>query len=146
MQCTTKHLEKAIHMAVNAHYNQKDKGGEPYIFHPLRVMDACASLEEKIVAILHDVVEDTDITIEMLRQEFPPQIIEALKLLTHNPDVPYMDYVASIKKNTIAREVKIADLTDNSNVYRLKEFTDKDIQRLTKYYEALKLLNTREDE
>ena len=140
MQCTTKHLEKAIHMAVNAHYNQKDKGGEPYIFHPLRVMDACASLEARIVAILHDVVEDTDITIEMLRQEFPPQIIEALKLLTHNPDVPYMDYVASIKKNTIAREVKIADLTDNSNVSRLSMITNKDIERLKKYNVALKIL------
>ena len=140
MQCTTKHLEKAIHIAVNTHYNQKDKGGEPYIFHPLRVMDACASLEARIVAILHDVVEDTDITIEMLRQEFPPQIIEALKLLTHNPDVPYMDYVASIKKNTIAREVKIANLTDNSNVSRLSMITNKAIERLKKYNVALKIL------
>ena len=140
MQCTTKHLEKAIHIAVNTHYNQKDKGGEPYIFHPLRVMDACASLEARIVAILHDVVEDTDITIEMLRQEFPPQIIEALKLLTHNPDVPYMDYVASIKTNSIAREVKIADLTDNSNVSRLSMITNKAIERLKKYNVALKIL------
>lgn len=140
MQCTTKHLEKAIHIAVNTHYNQKDKGGEPYIFHPLRVMDACASLEARIVAILHDVVEDTDITIEMLRQEFPPQIIEALKLLIHNPDVPYMDYVASIKTNSIAREVKIADLRDNSKISRLSMITNKAIERLKKYNVALKIL------
>ena len=140
MQCTTKHLEKAIHIAVNTHYKQTDKGGEPYIFHPLRVMDACASLEARIVAILHDVVEDTDITIEMLRQEFPPQIIEALKLLIHNPDVPYMDYVASIKTNSIAREVKIADLRDNSKISRLSMITNKAIERLKKYNVDLKIL------
>lgn len=146
MQCTTEHLEKAIRIAVNAHYGQKDKGGEPYIFHPLRVMDACCSVDAKIVAILHDVVEDTDVEIDTIRAEFPTQIAEALKLLTHMPDIAYMDYIKKIKENAISREVKMADLKDNSNVSRLTDITDKDIERLKKYNAALKLLNTQEDE
>lgn len=104
MQCTAEHLEKAIRIAVNAHYGQKDKGGEPYIFHPLRVMDACCSLEAKIVAILHDVVEDTDVGMDTIRAEFPTQIAEALKLLTHMPDIAYMDYIKKINENAISRE------------------------------------------
>lgn len=145
MKCTTEHLEKAIRIAVNAHYGQKDKGDEPYIFHPLRVMDACHSLGAKIVAILHDVIEDTDVGMDAIIAGFPAKIVEALVLLTHMPDVAYMDYIMAIKENPIAREVKIADLKDNSSIYRLKELTDKDIERLTKYYQALKLLCTEED-
>lgn len=140
MQCSTKHLEKAIRIAVNAHYGQNDKGGEPYIFHPLRVMDACRSLEAKIVAILHDVVEDTDVEMESLALEFPTKIIDALKLLTHRPDVAYLDYIEKIKENPISREVKIEDLKDNSNTSRLTHITDEDVERLKKYDIALKRL------
>lgn len=140
MKCTSGHLEKAIRIAVNAHYEQKDKGGKPYIFHPLRVMDNCASLETKIVAILHDVVEDTDVEMESLALEFPSKIIEALKLLTHRADVAYMDYIEKIKENPISREVKIADLKDNSNTSRLIDMTNKDVERLKKYNAALKRL------
>lgn len=139
MKCTPQHLEKAIRIAVNAHYGQKDKGGDPYIFHPFRVMNACSSLEAKIVAILHDVVEDTDIEMDFISAEFPIEIVDALKLLTHTPEVDYMDYVQGTKNNPIAREVKIADLKDNYNVSRIMNMTDKDIERLKKYIAALKI-------
>lgn len=139
MKCTPQHLEKAIRIAVNAHYGQKDKGGDPYIFHPFRVMNACSSLEAKIVAVLHDVVEDTDIEMDFISAEFPIEILDALKLLTHTPEVDYMDYVQGTKNNPIAREVKIADLKDNYNVSRIMNMTDKDIERLKKYIAALKI-------
>ncbi len=139
MKCTPQHLEKAIRIAVNAHYGQKDKGGDPYIFHPFRVMNACSSLEAKIVAVLHDVVEDTDIEMDFISAEFPIEIVDALKLLTHTPEVDYMDYVQGTKNNPIAREVKIADLKDNYNVSRIMNMTDKDIERLKKYIAALKI-------
>lgn len=139
MKCTPQHLEKAIRIAVNAHYGQKDKGGDPYIFHPFRVMNACSSLEAKIVAVLHDVVEDTDIEMDFISAEFPIEIVDALKLLTHTPEVDYMDYVQGTKNNPIAREVKIADLKDNCNVSRIMNMTDKDIERLKKYIAALKI-------
>ncbi len=139
MKCTPQHLGKAIRIAVNAHYGQKDKGGDPYIFHPFRVMNACSSLEAKIVAVLHDVVEDTDIEMDFISAEFPIEIVDALKLLTHTPEVDYMDYVQGTKNNPIAREVKIADLKDNCNVSRIMNMTNKDIERLKKYIAALKI-------
>lgn len=144
MKCTSADLEKAIYIAVNAHLGQRDKADEPYIFHPLRVMNSCSSLEAKIVAILHDVIEDTDVSIETIEQAFPPQIVDALRLLTHRADTPYMEYVEAIACNQLAREIKIADLRDNSNIARLDAIHDKDVERFRKYNEALKLLEGKE--
>lgn len=139
---THKHLEIALQIAVNAHFGQVDKAGKPYIFHPLRVMNSVDSVDEKIVAILHDVVEDTPITFKNLSDSgIPMEIINVLSLLTHNKSTDYMDYIACLSTNEIARTVKLADLNDNRDLSRLLNVTDKDLERVKKYklaYEYLK--------
>ncbi|GAB6121317.1 GTP pyrophosphokinase [Dysgonomonas termitidis] len=128
-------LEKAIRIAVNTHYGQTDKGGEPYIFHALRVMNNVNTIEEKIVAILHDIMEDTDITADDLRAEdIPEALINQLLVLSYSPDTAYNAYIEQIAKFPIAATVKLADLKDNMDITRLREITDKDIQRLEKYH------------
>ncbi|WP_311678869.1 HD domain-containing protein [Sneathia vaginalis] len=130
--------ELALKIATEAHKGQVDKAGVPYINHPLTVASLVETEEEKIVALLHDTIEDTNITEQdLLNYGFSNKIVEAVKLLTHNKDVPYMDYVAKIKDNELARKVKIADLTHNSDLSRLKEITDKDKKRYNKYQNAL---------
>lgn len=130
--------ELALKIATEAHKGQVDKAGVPYINHPLTVASLVDTEEEKIVALLHDTIEDTSITEQdLIDYEFPNEIVEAVKLLTHNKNVPYMDYVAKIKDNELARKVKIADLTHNSDLSRLKEITDKDKKRYEKYQKAL---------
>ncbi|MBE3030518.1 MULTISPECIES: HD domain-containing protein [Sneathia] len=130
--------ELALKIATEAHKGQVDKAGVPYINHPLTVASLVDTEEEKIVALLHDTIEDTNITEQdLLNYGFSNKIVEAVKLLTHNKNVPYMDYVAKIKDNELARKVKIADLTHNSDLSRLKEITDKDKKRYNKYQKAL---------
>ena len=135
-------LERAIQIAVEAHAGAKDRGGKAYILHPISVMMRCETDEEKIVAILHDVVEDTDWTFEALREEgFTDTIIEALKTVTkHSEDEDYDEFVQRSLKNEIGRKVKIADLRENLDVTRIGELTDKDIERINKYKRALKTL------
>lgn len=131
-------LETAIAIAVEAHKGLVDKAGMPYILHPLRVMGSVDSIDEKIVAVLHDVVEDTSISFEdLLDKGIESRLIHSLRLLTHDKDVAYEDYIKDIAINPIARNVKLADLKDNSNLDRLKEKTKKDYQRLEKYKEAI---------
>ena len=132
--------KKAIKLAYKAHKDQYDKAGLPYINHPLHLAESMDDEYTTIVALLHDVVEDTDITLDDLAKEFPKEVIDALKLLTHQKSIPYMDYVAKIKTNDIARAVKIADLKHNSDLTRLDNITDKDLERIKKYQEALELL------
>ena len=132
--------KKAIKVAYEAHKDQYDKAGVPYINHPLHLAESMDDEYTTIAALLHDVVEDTDITLDDLAKEFPKEVIDALKLLTHQNGVPYMDYVAKIKTNDIAKAVKIADLKHNSDLTRLDCITDKDIERIKKYQEALELL------
>ena len=104
--------ELVLKIATEAHKGQVDKVGVPYINHPLTVASLVDTEEEKIVALLHDTIEDTNITEQdLIDYGFPNEIVEAVKLLTHNKNVPYMDYVAKIKDNELARKVKIADLT-----------------------------------
>ena len=135
-------LQRAIEIAVNAHREQSRKNGDPYILHPLRLMHAVDSATEKIVAVLHDVVEDTDVTMDQLQSEgFSAEIIEALKLVTHDEQQPYDEYIASIKTNPIARIVKLADLSDNSNVFEIPNLADRDLKRLEKYHRAFKTLS-----
>lgn len=134
--------ELALKIATEAHKGQVDKAGVPYINHPLTVASLVETEEEKIVALLHDTIEDTNITEQdLLNYGFSNKIVEAVKLLTHNKNVPYMDYVAKIKDNELARKVKIADLTHNSDLSRLKEITDKDKKRYEKYQKALLYLS-----
>jgi (p)ppGpp synthase/HD superfamily hydrolase len=130
-------FEKAISIALRAHKGKKDKGGNPYILHPLRIMVSMDTLEEKIVAVLHDVIEDSDISIEYLTKlKFPESIINAIALLSKTKNQDYNDYINSIKKNKLATKIKIADLEDNMNLSRLKSITEKDKKRLVKYKTA----------
>lgn len=127
-------LELALQIAVKAHNGQKDKSGEPYIFHPIRVMQRCLSPKGKIVALLHDTVEDTDVTFEQLKAAgFDSGTIDTLSLVTHEKGVPYDDYIDALVHDPVAVEVKIADLEDNSDIRRLKEIGVKDVERLKKY-------------
>lgn len=135
--------EKAMNIATRAHEGQKDKAGAPYLLHVLRVMMRVENMDEKIVALLHDVVEDSEITIEDLAKEgFSNKILIAVELLTKTENKPYEEYINEIKKNKLARVVKMADLEDNMNISRLKNLTERDILRLKKYEAAYKLLNT----
>ena len=123
-----------------AHKGQTDKSGAPYITHPEYVASLVSSEEEKVVAYLHDVMEDTDVTEKELREIFGDRIADALVLLTHAPDVPYFDYVRNLKCNPLAKAVKLADLTHNSMISRIPDPTEKDYARLKKYEEAKKIL------
>lgn len=137
----TQNTRKAMLIAFNAHYGQYDKSGVPYIYHPIHLAEQMETEPECIVALLHDVVEDTDITFEELEKEFSTEVIEALKLLTHDKNVPYMDYVEQIKGNQISRKVKLADLCHNSDNSRLDEITEKDRKRNEKYAKAIAFLS-----
>ena len=136
-------LERAIEIAVEAHKGQIDKGGSPYILHPLRVMMSVDLELEKIVAVLHDVVEDSNWTFEdLLAEGFSIEVIEALQSVTkESPDEDYDLFIQRAMQNPIARKVKIADLRDNLDVTRISEITDTDVKRINKYKKALKLLS-----
>ena len=137
----TKNTKKAMIIAYNAHHGQVDKSGVPYIYHPVHLAEQMETEEECVVALLHDVVEDTSITFKDLEKEFSHTVIEALKLLTHDKSVDYMEYVRKIKNNPIARKVKLADLHHNSNDTRFVEQpTQKDWKRIAKYKKAIAIL------
>jgi len=127
-------LELALQIAVKAHAGQKDKSGEPYIFHPIRVMQRCASPRAKIVALLHDTVEDTDVTFaDLAAAGFAKEVLDTLRLVTHENGIGYEEYIDALIHDPVAVEVKIADLDDNSDIRRLKEIGPKDVERLQKY-------------
>jgi len=128
-------LDTAILMAVKAHKDQKDKSGEPYILHPIRVMMKMKTEEEKIAAILHDTIEDSDLSVgDLQKAGFSNDIIEAVKLLTRDEAIPYDDYITGIETNKLALKIKIADLEDNMNILRLNAIDDKAVKRITKYF------------
>lgn len=130
-------LARAIAIAAQAHQSQKDKSGEPYILHPIRVMLRMCSEVDMTVAILHDVVEDTAWTIEQLGAEgFSEEVLQAVACLTHLENESYEEFLARIEANAIARRVKLADLEDNMDVRRLNALTEKDTQRLQRYHPA----------
>ena len=129
--------KKAMDICFEAHKDQKDKSGQPYVFHPFHLAERMTDEETTIVALLHDVVEDTSVTLDDLAAEgFSDSVLEAIALMTHAPGVNYMDYVAEMKKNPIAKAVKIADLTHNSTLSRLNEITPKDLERVETYRKA----------
>ena len=118
----TDKTKKAMKLCYEAHKDQVDKSGLPYVFHPAHVAEQMTDEATTIVALLHDVVEDTDYTLEDLAAEgFGKEILEAVALMTHEDDVPYLDYVAKLKDNPIARAVKLADLAHNSDLSRIGE-------------------------
>lgn len=148
MRPLTSDIEKAFELACKAHQGQTDKGGMAYIAHPLHVamtLMANGYDDNCIVAgLLHDVVEDTQYTLEDISaMGFARQVVEALSLLTHDKSMPYMEYVERVSCNPVAKAVKMADLIHNMDMSRLKEPTAKDHERIEKYREAYAFLNTR---
>ena len=135
-------LQRAIEIATQAHEGQFDKSGKDYIGHPLRVMDMGNTEQEKIVGVLHDIVEDTDWTFQKLAAEgFSDEIIAALRCVTKTSENEnYDDFIERVKKNPLAVAVKINDLTDNMDIRRLPYLSDKDVKRLKKYLKAYKKL------
>ena len=140
----TKLTIRAMQLAYNAHKGQVDKGGAPYIIHPLYVAEQMTDELSTVVALLHDTVEDTAVTIKDIQnQGYPYEVVEALALLTKPRNVSYMDYIVRIKTNVIATKVKIADLKHNMMLTRLVGVgvTEKDRIRIQKYAQALKYLS-----
>lgn len=135
-------LERAIEIATEAHRGQFDKAGNDYIGHPLRVMAMGKTTDEKIVGVLHDVIEDTDWTFDRLAAEgFSAEVIDALRCVTKlSEDEPYDNFIARVKANPLAVAVKLNDLSDNMDIRRLPYISDKDVKRLKKYLRAYKQL------
>lgn len=135
-------LSKAISIALKAHEGQFDKAGMPYAGHVMRVMQAGRTIDEKIVGVLHDLVEDTPWTFDMLLAEgFPTHIVDALHCVTKlSDDEPYDAFIQRVKTNPLAIAVKINDLTDNMDIRRLSDITENDVQRLRKYLKAYRNL------
>ena len=135
----TELTKKALKLCFKAHKNQVDKTGIPYVFHPYHLAEQMKDEVTTIVALLHDVIEDTELTFDDLK-EYPTEVIEALKLLTHDSNIEYMDYIKEIAKNEIARTVKISDLTHNSDLTRLDIIDEKALKRKEKYTKAYNYL------
>ncbi len=137
-------IERAIEIAARAHAGQTDKDGQPYVFHPLRAMAAVEGADAKVAAVLHDVVEDTSVTLEDLRREgFSEPVLSAVDCLTHRKDESYADYVVRCKANAVALPVKLADLKDNTRperaLLRPGKF-ESDLARIKRYYLSYKFL------
>lgn len=143
----TKLTNQAMRIAYNAHHGQLDKSGIPYIFHPYHLAEQMPDEYTTCVALLHDVVEDTDVTLEQLSEVFPRQVVDAIALMTHTADTDYLAYVEKIKHNPIAKTVKLADLKHNSDQTRLDEPDEAALKRWNgKYSKALKILEAEEND
>lgn len=141
MQSLQSEIAQAI--AIEAHDGQVDKAGRPYIEHPATVAAGVSGDIAKAVAWLHDVVEDTPLTfVDLEAAGIRPEVIAPLRLLTHDKSVPYLEYVAAIKADPAAREVKLADLRHNSDLSRLPCITEEDRERAAKYRRAIELLES----
>ena len=139
----TQLTKMALKISFDAHKNQVDKSGMPYVYHPFHLAEQMDDEYTTCVALLHDVVEDTDITLDDLKKEgFPKEVTDAIVLMTHDDDVPYLEYVAKIKRNPIATSVKLADLKHNSDLTRLDEVDSKALERVEKYRKAIQILST----
>ncbi len=139
----TKLTNLAMCVAYEAHHGKRDRSDVPYVFHPYHLAEQMDTEYEVLVALLHDVVEDSELTLEDLRQDgFPEEVVEAVRLLTHEEGVPYLDYVAALKDNPLAKKVKIADLRHNSDVTRLGKISEKTAKRVKKYAAALHMLES----
>ena len=137
----TEMTKKALCLCFEAHKEQVDKSGMPYVFHPFHLAEQMETEDTIIVALLHDIVEDTDCTIEDLaKMGFSKPVTDAVALMTHTKGVDYMDYVGKIKENPIAKAVKLADLRHNSDLSRLEVIDEKSLARREKYLKAIAFL------
>lgn len=134
-------ISRALAVAVKAHIDQTDRAGMEYILHPLRIMNKMNTLNEKAVAILHDVIEDSDMTKESLIEDgIPVHIVEAVSVLSKHEGENYSDYILRVSENDLARRVKMVDLEDNLDVLRLKTLSEKDLFRVFSYHRSYKVL------
>ena len=139
----TDKTKKAMKLCFEAHKDQLDKSGIPYVFHPFHVAEQMTDEVTTIVALLHDVVEDTDYKLDdIAAMGFGQDVVDALALMTHDKNVPYLDYVAKIKDNPIAKAVKLADLAHNSDLTRLDVIDEKTRKRMEKYKTTIALLES----
>ena len=137
----TEQTKKAMKLCFDAHKDQVDKSGMPYVFHPFHLAEQMETEETTVAALLHDVVEDTDYTLaDLAEMGFPEAVLDAVALLTHDDSVEYMEYVRAIKDNPIAKAVKLADLRHNSDTTRLDTVDEKALERVEKYRRAIALL------
>lgn len=137
----TPNTKKALKFMFEKHKDQLDKSGIPYVFHPFTVAYSMDDEDSTIVALLHDTLEDTNTTVEELVDlGFSNEVIDAIKLLTHEENEDYFDYIRRIKTNPLATKVKLSDLKHNSDLTRLDTVTDKDLQRIEKYKKAREIL------
>lgn len=134
-------LERAIEIAARAHAGQVDKAGQPYVLHPLRIMMAVNGLHERMAAVLHDVVEDTDVTLDDLRAEgFPPEVLEAVRVLTKGEGEGRVEAAKRAAAHPVARAVKLADVADNMDLGRIAKPTERDFARLREYEQVRAVL------
>jgi len=134
-------LDKAVAIATKAHAGQLDKAGQPYILHPLRLMFKFQHEIERVIAVLHDVVEDSDVSLDDLKKfGFTPPVIETIDCLSRRIDESYEDFIFRVSSNSLARKIKIEDLKDNLDLTRINSISEKDLARVEKYHKALKLL------
>ena len=142
----TRLTRKALQICFDAHKEQKDKTGLPYVFHPFHLAEQMTDEVSVCAALLHDVVEDTDMTIDDLRnQGFPDEVLDVVSVLTHDPDVPYFDYISKIADYPTAVKVKLADLAHNSDITRLDNVDEAMERRLEKYKKAKQILTKGKD-
>ena len=135
--------KKALALCFEAHKEQRDKSGLPYVFHPFHLAEQMDDESSAVTALLHDVVEDTPYTFaDLAAMGYPREVLDALRLLTHDDAVPYLEYVAKIKQNPIARKVKLADLRHNSDLSRLNHADARALARVEQYRQAIKLLES----
>ena len=134
--------ELALQIAKEAHAGQVDKAEEDYILHPMTVASYMDTDTEKAIAYLHDVLEDTSVTVDELRNHFPNEIVDTVITLTHRKDESYFEYIQRISKSKLAKKVKVADLLHNLDIKRIKEPTKQDYERLEKYKKAILYLAT----
>lgn len=134
--------ELALQIAQKAHAGQVDKAGKDYILHPMTVASYMDTDTEKAIAYLHDVLEDTDVTVDALRKIFPNEIVDTLITLTHRKDESYFEYIQRVSKSKLAKKVKVADLLHNLDITRIKEPTKQDYTRLEKYKKSILYLTT----
>lgn len=142
----TELTNKALRIAYDAHAGQLDKCGTPYIAHPLHVAEQMDDETSTCVALLHDVVEDSDVTLDDLARDFPPEIVEGVRLMTHEPEVDYLDYVRAIRGNPLATTVKLADLAHNSDETRFagRPVAPEELERRRRKYAAARKILSEE--
>lgn len=134
-------IEKSLSIALKAYAGKKDKAGKTYILHPLRIMAKMNSAEEMSVALLHDVIEDSEITAkDLLKEGIPAKVVKAVQALTKIEGENYDQFIVRVLKNKLAAKIKKADIEDNINVLRLKSVSPKDLERIAKYHKAWKRL------